>query len=121
MAAFYVQKDGEHFGPLSRDELQQYIAAGVLSVEDWAIEEGKDAWVPLGTFVQAPPESPAIATLDSSQAIEAVDNNQTTASQYGVRSIPTLLLFKDGEVVETIVGLQDKPQLQAILDKHIGA
>ena len=50
-----------------------------------------------------------------------VDNNQTTASQYGVRSIPTLLLFKDGEVVETIVGLQDKPQLQAILDKHIGA
>ena len=50
-----------------------------------------------------------------------VDNNQESASQYGVRSIPTLLLFKDGEVVETIVGLQDKPQLQAILDKHVGA
>ena len=50
-----------------------------------------------------------------------VDNNQTTASQYGVRSIPTLLLFKDGEVVETIVGLQDKPRLEAILDKHVGA
>ena len=49
-----------------------------------------------------------------------VDNNQESASQYGVRSIPTLLLFKDGEVVETIVGLQDKPQLQAILDKHVG-
>ena len=50
-----------------------------------------------------------------------VDNNQQSASHYGVRSIPTLLLFKDGEVVETIVGLQDKPQLQAILDKHVGA
>ena len=50
-----------------------------------------------------------------------VDNNQESASQYGVRSIPTLLLFKDGEVVETIVGLQDKPRLEAILDKHVGA
>jgi len=57
MAAFYVQKDGEHFGPLSRDELQQYIAAGVLSVEDWALEEGQTAWVPLGTYVQAQPDS----------------------------------------------------------------
>ena len=50
-----------------------------------------------------------------------VDNNQATAGQYGVRSIPTLLLFKDGEVVETIVGLADKPRLQSIIDKYIGA
>ena len=49
-----------------------------------------------------------------------VDNNQATASQYGVRSIPTLLLFKGGEVVEQLVGLADKPKLQAIIDKHLG-
>ena len=49
-----------------------------------------------------------------------VDDNQSTAGQYGVRSIPTLLLFKGGKVVETVVGLADKPRLQAILDNHLG-
>lgn len=49
-----------------------------------------------------------------------VDNNPNTAMQFGVRSIPTLLLFKGGEVVESVVGLADKGQLQALLDKHIG-
>jgi thioredoxin 1 len=35
-----------------------------------------------------------------------VDSNQTTAQRYGVRSIPTVLLFKNGEITETIVGLK---------------
>ncbi|MGY8651494.1 MAG: GYF domain-containing protein, partial [Verrucomicrobiia bacterium] len=61
MAAYYIQKDGGHFGPLSRDELQQYIAANVLTVEDWALEEGQTAWVPLGTYVQPLPEPLAVA------------------------------------------------------------
>ena len=48
-----------------------------------------------------------------------VDNNPNTATQFGVRSIPTLLLFKGGEVVESVVGLTDKTRLQALLDKHL--
>jgi thioredoxin 1 len=48
-----------------------------------------------------------------------VDDNPNTATQFGVRSIPTLLLFKGGEVVESIVGLTDKTRLQALLDKHL--
>ena len=48
-----------------------------------------------------------------------VDDNPNTATQFGVRSIPTLLLFKDGEVVESVVGLTDKARLQALLDKHV--
>lgn len=48
-----------------------------------------------------------------------VDNNPNTATQFGIRSIPTLLLFKDGEVVESIVGLADRPRLQAALDKAL--
>tara|TARA_B100001013_G_scaffold220877_1_gene134887 strand:- start:494 stop:820 length:327 start_codon:yes stop_codon:yes gene_type:complete len=48
-----------------------------------------------------------------------VDDNPNTATQFGVRSIPTLLLFKDGEVVESVVGLTDKTRLQALLDKHL--
>ena len=49
-----------------------------------------------------------------------IDDNPATPAQYSVRSIPTLLLFKGGEVVETVVGLADKTRLQAVLDKHIG-
>jgi thioredoxin 1 len=48
-----------------------------------------------------------------------VDDNPNTATQFGVRSIPTLLLFKGGEVVESVVGLTDKARLQALLDKHV--
>ena len=40
-----------------------------------------------------------------------VDDNQHTAIKYGVRSIPTLLIFKDGEVRETIIGAVPKGQI----------
>ena len=48
-----------------------------------------------------------------------VDDNPNTAMQFGVRSIPTLLLFKNGEVVESIVGLADKSRLQSVIEKHL--
>lgn len=48
-----------------------------------------------------------------------VDENRETAIEYGVMSIPTLLLFKDGKPVERIVGYQTKEQLGRILAKHI--
>jgi len=44
-----------------------------------------------------------------------VDENPRTASQYGIMSIPTLLVFKGGEVVRQIVGYMPKRQLQAKL------
>jgi thioredoxin 1 len=47
-----------------------------------------------------------------------IDENPNTPEKYGVRSIPTLLLFKDGEVVESTVGVAAKEQLAALLDKH---
>ncbi|SVE58198.1 uncharacterized protein METZ01_LOCUS511052 [marine metagenome] len=47
-----------------------------------------------------------------------IDENPNTPMKYGVRSIPTLLLFKDGEVVESTVGVTGKEQLAALLDKH---
>lgn len=47
-----------------------------------------------------------------------VDNNQMTAGQFGIMSIPTLLLFKDGEVVEKVVGFQPKPALAQLIEKH---
>jgi len=47
-----------------------------------------------------------------------VDENQAKASQYQVMSIPTLKIFKDGQVVETMVGLQSKETLLELINKH---
>lgn len=45
-----------------------------------------------------------------------VDSNQQTSIKYGVRSIPTLLLFKDGELKETIIGAVPKTHLVGKLE-----
>jgi len=41
-----------------------------------------------------------------------VDENQQTSAHYGVMSIPTLIVFKDGKVTEQMVGLQQKEELK---------
>jgi thioredoxin 1 len=48
-----------------------------------------------------------------------VDESQNTAMAYGIFSIPTLLLFKDGEPVERIVGFQPKAQLMGKIQQHL--
>ncbi|MCY3904306.1 MAG: thioredoxin [Caldilineaceae bacterium] len=48
-----------------------------------------------------------------------VDENQSTAMAFGVMSIPTLMLFKDGQQVETIVGFQQKAQLLGRIQTHL--
>lgn len=48
-----------------------------------------------------------------------VDENQETAAKYGIRGIPTLMLFKNGDVEATKVGAVSKSQLAAFLDSHI--
>ena len=45
--------------------------------------------------------------------------NQQTAAQFGVMSIPTLIVFKDGKPAETMVGLQPKEGLNSVLEKHM--
>ena len=46
-----------------------------------------------------------------------VDDNTTTPPLYGIRAIPTLILFKGGEVVEQITGVVPKEQLKSTLEK----
>lgn len=48
-----------------------------------------------------------------------IDVNQQTAMAFGVMSIPTLLLFKNGQPVDRIVGYQPKPQLMARLQSKL--
>lgn len=48
-----------------------------------------------------------------------IDDNQATPQHYGVRGIPTLMLFKDGEVEGTKVGALTKSQLATFIDNHL--
>ena len=48
-----------------------------------------------------------------------VDHNQVMAQQYGVRSIPTLLIFKGGKVVGQMVGAMPRSKLETELKKHL--
>jgi thioredoxin 1 len=49
-----------------------------------------------------------------------VDRNAATPMRYGVRGIPTLLVFKGGQVKEQIVGYVPKETIQKAIDKHLG-
>ena len=48
-----------------------------------------------------------------------IDDNPKVPERYQIRGIPTLLLFKGGQVVESVVGLAQKEDLKKVIDKHI--
>lgn len=48
-----------------------------------------------------------------------VDDNPNSASEYGVRSIPTLLIFKEGKVADTVVGAVPETTLSSTLEKYL--
>ncbi|MBM7571984.1 thioredoxin [Aquibacillus albus] len=68
--------------------------------------------------------APVLEEIDSEMSDKVkivkldVDENQETAGKHGVMSIPTLLLFKEGEVVEQIIGFQPKEALVELINKH---
>jgi thioredoxin 1 len=49
-----------------------------------------------------------------------VDENPAVPSRYGIMSIPTLLLFKDGRLAEQIVGAQSKDAIAGMIRRHLG-
>ena len=58
------------------------------------------------------------AETDAAVAKVDVDANQAVAQQLGARSIPTLVLYADGEAVDRFVGAQDRATLEAAIDEH---
>jgi len=48
-----------------------------------------------------------------------VDENMEFPQKYGIMSIPTVLLFKEGEIVESMIGLQSKDSIIDVIKKHI--
>ncbi|MDR0453203.1 MAG: thioredoxin [Deferribacteraceae bacterium] len=69
--------------------------------------------------------APAIDALETDFTDKAVfakldvDENKEIASRYGIMSIPTVLLFKNGEIVEQFVGVQPKATYTGALNKYI--
>jgi thioredoxin len=48
-----------------------------------------------------------------------VDENPAVVSRYSIRGIPALLLFKGGELVDSLVGATDKGRIRALVEKHL--
>ena len=58
------------------------------------------------------------AETDAAVAKVDVDENQQLATAYGVRGVPTLVLFADGEQVEEIVGVQGEDELRSLVEQY---
>ena len=48
-----------------------------------------------------------------------VDENPAMATKYGIRSIPNLILFKEGKVIEQLIGVRPKEEIKKIVEKYI--
>ncbi len=80
-----------------------------------------DFWAPwCGPCRQIAPIIEQLATENPDVVVGKldVDNGQDIAMRYGVTNIPTILIFKGGEVVETTMGAQPKSSLQGMLNRH---
>jgi thioredoxin 1 len=68
------------------------------------------------------PHVDAVATeLDGKAKVGKlnVDDNPAVVSRYSIRGIPALLLFKGGELVDSLVGATDKTRIKALVEKHL--
>ena len=102
---------------LTTDSLKTTVASSALPVL-------VDFWAPwCGPCKAIAPILEELATELDGQLIIAkvnIDENDAAATDHGVRAIPTMLLFKGGRVVETLVGMMPKAGLKAKLTPHLG-
>lgn len=92
---------------LNKATMEETVKNGVTLVDFWAPWCGP-------CKVQLPIVEELAAELDGKAVLAKVnvDEQSELAGQYGITSIPTLMLFKDGELIESMVGLQSKTLLK---------
>jgi thioredoxin 1 len=99
---------------LSDSNFDESIKQGVVLVDLWA------EWC--GPCRRLAPTVDALASEYDGRATVAklnIDENPETPSKYRVLGIPTLLVFKDGELADTLVGLRAKEEIASTLDRHL--
>ena len=106
----------EHIHHVTDDSFESEVlqASGPVLVDYWA------EWC--GTCKAIAPTLDQIAREYQGRLKIAkinIDDNQDTPVKYGVRGIPTLMLFKNGNVEATKIGALSKSQLTAFIDSHI--
>lgn len=95
--------------------------------EEQVLKSGKpvllDFWAPwCAPCRMIAPTVEAIAKEYAERAVVGkvnVDDNQNIAGRYNIRGIPTLLLFKNGQVQEQVVGATSKDVIAKMIDKHL--
>lgn len=92
---------------LTKENFQSSVESGVSLIDFWAPWCGP-------CKVQLPIVQELASELEGQATIATVnvDENAELASQFGIRSIPTLLLFKDGRLVDQLVGINQKSVLK---------
>jgi thioredoxin 1 len=96
------------------DNFDSETSTGLVLVDFWA------EWC--GPCRRLAPTVDALASDYDGRATVAkmnVDENPNVPSRFAIRGIPTLLLFKDGQVAETIVGLHSKEDIAATIERHL--
>ena len=97
---------------LTDQNFAETIGSGVALVDFWA------PWC-APCMMQGPIVEQVAEKVDGRAKVAKVnvDEGQQVAGKYGVRSIPTLIVFKDGEVVQQFVGVQSESQLVSAIEQ----
>ena len=106
----------------------KYLVATDLNFKSEILESDKVALVDFwaawcGPCMMLGPVIEELANDYEGRAVIAklnVDENPATAGQYGIRSIPSLLIFKNGQVVDQMLGAMPKNMISKKIDEHIG-
>ena len=99
---------------LNENNFDNTVANGLVLVDFWS------TWC--GPCKMLAPTIDAIATEYKDRVVVGkvdVDESEALARRFGIMSIPTLFLFKDGEVVEKLVGYRLKTELEQLLNKYL--